>query len=261
MSKKYGMVIDLHQCVGCGACALGCKNENNTGDRADGQSRNWADFTMKTEGSFPNTTYTQLPVLCNHCSDAPCVMACPVTPKAMFKADDNTTLHNQDRCIGCRRCQDACPYSEHLLDDKKSNAGGQYSVISFNLHGKSTTAKWQDKRELIPGCTASGAQVAAKVGSSPPDLNNYQSGDYKPVRAAGVVEKCILCHHRTTAGLQPACVDACPANARIFGDLNDPASDISKALKTNGKTVKRLKEDEGTEPNVFYVRSYNDPTA
>ncbi len=259
MSKKYGMVIDLHQCVGCGACALGCKNENNTGDRADGQSHNWADFVMQTTGVFPQTRYTQMPVLCNHCSDAPCVMACPVTPKAMFKADDNTTLHNQDRCIGCRLCQDACPYSQLILDET-SNQGKNYSVISFNLHGKSTTARWQDKSELIPGCTASGAQVAAKVGSVPPDLNNYQSGDYQPVRAAGVVEKCILCQHRTTAGLLPACVEACPADARIFGDLNDPASAISKALKANSKSVQRLKEDEGTEPNIYYVRSYNDPT-
>lgn len=256
--KKYGMVIDLHQCVGCGACALGCKNENNTEARKDGQSHNWADFIMKTEGTFPNTRYDQKPVLCNHCTDAPCVMACPVTPKAMFKADDNTTLHNQSRCIGCRRCQDACPYSQYMLDEK-SLAGQEYSVISFNLHGKPTQAEWRGKQELIPGCTASPAEVVKKSGGLPPDLNQYKSGDYQPVRASGVVEKCIFCHHRITAGLQPACVDACPASARIFGDLNDPASSISQALKTHAKSVMRLKEEEGTDPNVYYIRSYNDP--
>ncbi|MDH4008316.1 MAG: 4Fe-4S dicluster domain-containing protein, partial [Desulfuromonadales bacterium] len=63
MPKKYGMVIDLHQCVGCGACAMGCKNENNTQARVGGQGYNWADFTMKTSGTFPNTMYTQMPVL------------------------------------------------------------------------------------------------------------------------------------------------------------------------------------------------------
>ncbi len=257
MPKKYGMVIDLHQCVGCGACALGCKNENNTPARRNGQSFNWADFTMKTDGVFPNTRYTQMPVLCNHCVDAPCVEACPVTPKAMFKAEDNTTLHNQNRCIGCRLCQDACPYSQYDLDES-SNRGESYSVISFNFHGRPSQPEWQDKQELIPGCTSSPAEMAGKAGATPPSLNRYRSGDYQPVRADGVVEKCILCHHRTTAGLLPACVDACPAKARIFGDLSDPASEISQVLKKH--KAFRLKEDEGTEPSVYYIRSYEDPT-
>lgn len=259
MSKKYGMAIDLHNCVGCGACALACKNENNTAARSDGQSHNWADFVMKTEGVFPKTRYTQMPVLCNHCSEAPCVMVCPVTPKAMFKADDNTTLHNQKRCIGCRLCQDACPYSEMILDES-SNSGESYSVISFNLHGKKTQAAWYDKQELIPGCTASAAEVVQRTGGLPPGVNMYQSGDYQPVRKPGVVEKCILCHHRVTNGLQPACVDACPASARIFGDQNDATSEISKVLTGNKDSMMRYKEDEGTEPNVVYVRSYDDPT-
>jgi len=256
---KYGMVIDLHQCVGCGACALACKNENNTGVRADGQSHNWADFVSRTSGTFPNTRYTQMPVLCNHCSDAPCVQACSVTPRAMFKADDNTTLHNQSRCIGCRLCQEACPYSESALDER-SLAGEQYSVISFNPHGRPTLPEWRSTRELIPGCTGSPAEVVSKAGGLPPTLNQYRSGDYQPVRAAGVVEKCILCHHRVTAGLQPACVDACPAGARVFGDQDNPASPLSLALQAHAGSAKRLKEEAGTNPNVFYIRSYEDPT-
>ncbi len=110
---------------------------------------------------------------------------------------------------------------------------------------------------LIAGCTSSAAEVSAKTGTVPPGENQYKSGDYQPVRKAGVVEKCILCHHRTTNGLLPACVDACPANARMFGDLNDPISAIAKALKQHKST--RLKVDEGTDPNVYYIRSYNDP--
>ena len=257
MAKKYGMVIDLHNCVGCGACALACKNENNTQVRTNGQSHNWADFTMKTTGTFPNTRYTQMPVLCNHCTNAPCVEKCPVTPKAMFKADDNTTLHNQERCIGCRSCQKACPYSVMELDDSSFN-GASYSVISFNPRKSPTQPTWHDTSSAIPGCTASGAEVAKAAGSMPPGANMYQSGDYQPVRKSGVVEKCILCQHLTTAGKLPACVDACPAGARIFGDQNDPKSTIAQALKKH--TANRLQEGKGTDPNVFYVRNYSDPT-
>jgi Fe-S-cluster-containing dehydrogenase component len=247
------MVIDLQKCVGCGACALACKAENNTRTRANGQSYNWGDFLIKSEGTFPNFKQATTPVLCNHCSKAPCVENCPVTPKAMFKAEDGTTLHNQDRCIGCRACQMSCPYSAEQLDDK-SLSGETYSVISFNFEGRDTQPQWTDKTAAIKGCTSSGAGVGKKAGASVPQMNAYASEDYKPIRKAGVVEKCILCHHRTTNGMAPACVEACPAKARIFGDQTDPNAEIAQALKKNQGV--RLKEEEGTEPNVFYVRKY-----
>ena len=63
------MVIDLQKCVGCGACALACKTENNTQARARGQSFNWADFAYKTDGTFPDVKFTAIPVRCNHCSE------------------------------------------------------------------------------------------------------------------------------------------------------------------------------------------------
>ena len=68
---RYGMVIDLQRCVGCGACALACKTENNTRERVNGQTFNWADFIVKTEGSFPKPRIVTMPVLCNHGTDAP----------------------------------------------------------------------------------------------------------------------------------------------------------------------------------------------
>lgn len=252
---RLGMVIDLQRCVGCGACAFACKAENNTRDRADGQSYNWADFVMKTEGTFPNVTHWVMPVLCNHCSDAPCVQVCPVkTGKAMFKTPEGITLHNADQCIGCRLCQEACPYSQEELG-AESLDGHTYSVISYNNDQSDTQPYWADKSAAIPGCTASGAEVAAKAAATTPTLNAFKGPEEPPIRPKDKVEKCTFCYHRVTNGLQPACVEACPADARIFGDQEDPNSRISKILAKEKSF--RLLEEKGTKPNVHYIGKYS----
>jgi len=248
------MVINLQKCVGCGCCTFACKAENNTRTRAKGQSHNWADLLIKTEGTFPNATHRVMPVLCNHCTNAPCVEACPVTPKAMFKTPEGITMHNDDLCIGCRACQDACPYSHAELDDR-SLAGETYSVISFNPFDEDTQPQWSNRSAMIPGCTASGADTARMAGAAIPALNQFAAGDVDAIRKAGVVEKCTFCYHRTSHGLQPACVEVCPAQARIFGDQDDPNSAIAKVLKTEKSF--RLQEDKSTRPNVHYIRKYS----
>jgi Fe-S-cluster-containing dehydrogenase component len=248
------MVIDLQRCVGCGSCALACKAENNTRDRADGQSYNWADFVMKTEGTFPNVTHWVMPVLCNHCSNAACVEVCPVAPKAMYKTPEGITMHDPNLCIGCGRCMQACPYSSPALEDDSLN-GESYSVLSFNLPDAPTQPKWVDKVAMIPGGTASGAETAKKAGAITPALNQFTGNDVTPIRRAGVVEKCTFCYHRTSNGMQPACVDACPSKARIFGDQDDAGSQIAQALKAQKSF--RLKEEAGTRPNVHYIGKYS----
>lgn len=256
---KYGMVIDLQKCVGCGACALACKTENNTQDRADGQTFNWADYIQKEEGKFPNAKASTMPVLCNHCTDAPCVQACPVTPKAMFKTPDGITMHNDERCIGCQNCQRACPYSATDVDKSKA----AYSVLSFNAHGGATHPFYRDSKELIPGCTSSGAEVSKTAGDTPPHRTLYKHPEYESVRKSGITEKCIFCEHRVKKGEQPYCVVSCPAKARIFGDQNDPNSELSQVLKKhkpvqlkNNKGALLKAGEKSTKPNVFYVRSY-----
>jgi Fe-S-cluster-containing dehydrogenase component len=252
--SRLGMVINLEKCVGCGACAFACKAENNTRTRAEGQSHNWADFVMRTEGTFPNTRHVVMPVLCNHCTDAPCVAVCPTTPKAMFKTPEGITVHNDELCIGCQACQNACPYSHTELDGRSLD-GATYSVISFNFKERASQPQWADESAMIPGCTSSGAETAKRAGATTPTLNQFAAGDVDAIRKAGVVEKCTFCYHRTSNGLQPACVEVCPSQARIFGDQDDPNSEIAKVLKTEKSF--RLQEDKKTRPNVHYIRNYS----
>lgn len=260
---KLGMVIDLSRCVGCGACAFACKAENNTRTRGNAQSFNWADFVMHTEGEFPNTRHYVMPVLCNHCDDAPCIKACPGNPKkagegngykALYKTPEGITLHNPDLCVGCGRCQEKCPYSHPELDERSLD-GATYSVISLNATDEEPQPFWADKAAAIPGCTATGAEMAAKAGARTPALNAWKGSDLQPVRRDDVVEKCTFCYHRVLNGLLPACVEVCPSQARIFGDQEDPNSRIAQVLKR--ERTFRLKEEAGTKPNVHYIGKYS----
>jgi Fe-S-cluster-containing dehydrogenase component len=158
---------------------------------------------------------------CQHCEEAPCTRVCPVG--ATWRRADGIVMMDYDRCIGCRYCQVACPYDVRRFNWRVSNAENPY------------TPEW---------------------GS--PEVTR---------RARGVVEKCTFCVQRIDRGLAqglrpgidlgvtPACVEACPVGARIFGDLNDPESPVSKYLAEH--ETFRLREDWGTQPKVHYVSPGN----
>ena len=231
MSKKqYSMVIDLHKCVGCAACDISCKAENNVPD-----SFAWSNHMLQTRGKFPDTQFRYIPTLCNHCTNAPCVANCPTT--AMHKTKDGLTMHDTDKCIGCHACQLACPYH----------------VIYFN-HDLPHKRMREDQEAAIPGCTSTGPEVAEKGGTPIPVYNPARAATYAGVRPKGIVEKCTFCDHRLANGELPACVEACPADARIFGDKKDPGSPVSKVLKKHASRV--LQPEKGTRPNVHYIRDY-----
>ncbi len=275
---QYAMVIDLQKCVGCGACALACKTENNPQMRNKKQTFqmfNWADFVFKTEGKFPDVSYAAVPVLCNHCTEPLCKKRCP-EPKALYKTEDGITMYNYKYCIQCRRCQEDCPYSAKDVEKEKE----MYSVISFNEVGQETHEFYKDKMELIKGCTSSPAEVAGKANAVPPhkhayaykDEKDYKNpketkgkGDLKDVRPDGWIEKCHFCIHRVRRGEDPYCVVSCPSQARIFGDLENPDSKVSQLIKKYKPA--RLKDNKGawlsdkeieksTKPNVYYIRSF-----
>lgn len=256
---QLAMVIDLRKCAGCGACAIACKMENNTENRKNGQRFNYADYYIEESGKFPDINYKFLPVLCNHCTDAPCVQYCPANPKALSKSPEGLTVHNQDNCIGCQTCQMVCPFSTKDVD----NDGVQYSVISFNKFNEPVHPFWRDTNELIPGCTASGQEVATKAGAVPPNWNEFEDVTYKSVRKPGVTEKCNFCYHRIKKGELPWCVESCPAEARIVGDITDPASEASKLLASNPSRQLKNNRGEflgasepGTKPKVYYINDF-----
>jgi len=155
---------------------------------------------------------------CLHCQEAPCTKVCPVG--ATWVREDGIVAMDYDRCIGCRYCEVACPYDVRRFNWSVSTAENPYEPI------------W-----------------------GTPEVER---------RPRGVVEKCTFCVHRIDRGLAqgltpgvdpqatPACVNACPVGARVFGDVHDVESPISKFLAENDTF--RLREDFGTEPKVHYVR-------
>ena len=231
--KKIAMVLDLQRCTGCGGCVIACKSENNIQTGVT-----WCKAFGKTVGKFPNVRIDFITTMCNHCENAPCVRACPTG--AMHKADGGITAHDPNKCIGCKTCKAMCPYD----------------VISIN---KTETHRfWRSDKVMLKGCTSSSKDVARKVNA---DVVPYYNKDKEKVyadaglRHKGIPEKCTFCDHRLKDGKLPFCVDSCPARARIVGDLNDPNSEVRQLL---GKYRPwRLREHLGTEPKVFYIRSFN----
>ena len=112
---NYGFAIDLRKCIGCHACTIACKSEHEI---PVGVIRCWVKTVEK--GTFPDTRRFFFPVLCNQCTDAPCVRICPT--RALFKRRDGIVDLHGDSCIGCRACMEACPYDQLFIDPNTHTA-------------------------------------------------------------------------------------------------------------------------------------------
>ena len=112
---KYGFVLDQRKCIGCHACTVACKAENEV---PLGAFRTWVKYIEK--GEFPNTRRYFAVLRCNHCDNAPCVTICPTV--ALFKRDDGIVDFDNSRCIGCKSCMQACPYDAIYIDPDSHTA-------------------------------------------------------------------------------------------------------------------------------------------
>ncbi len=124
---NYGFVIDNRLCIGCHACTVACKSEH---DIPIGVNRTHVKSIEK--GKFPNNTREFSVHRCNHCADAPCVEICPTT--ALYTRADGIVDYDNDRCIGCKSCMQACPY-DALYMDPDTNTAAKCNYCAHKIDG------------------------------------------------------------------------------------------------------------------------------
>jgi MoCo/4Fe-4S cofactor protein with predicted Tat translocation signal len=247
-NHSWGMVIDLNSCIGCGACVIGCISENNTPtvgreevlmsremhwmriDRYYSSDAEEGDYSALEKASA-NPEVTFQPMLCQHCSNAPCETVCPVLATTHSTEGLNQMTYN--RCIGTRYCANNCPYKVRRFNWFKYFDEDRFDYQFNNDLGKMVIN---------------------------PDVT---------VRARGVIEKCSFCVQRIQEGkltakkerrrplpneIQSACAQACPTDAIIFGDMNNPESTISKVLATElSERAFHVLEEINVRPQIAYL--------
>jgi Fe-S-cluster-containing dehydrogenase component len=233
------MVVDLNTCTGCSACVLACNTENNIPvvgkeEVTRAHEMQWLRIDRYYNGEEENPEVVRQPVMCQHCDNAPCENVCPVLATNHSSEGLNQMAYN--RCIGTRYCNNNCPYK----------------VRRFN---------WMDYTgaDAIPNNRFDPANLTV-------DLTRMRHNPDVTVRAKGVIEKCSFCVQRIQekkltaknegrtlqdGELQSACQQACPSNAIVFGDLNDPDSKVSKFMKDPRNY--HLLEELHTLPSVGYL--------
>ncbi len=229
----WGMTVDLSSCVGCGNCAIACQSENNVQVIGKEQVRNrrimhWIRVDRYFSNDPENPEVYHQPVMCQHCDNAPCENVCPVSATTHSEEGLNQMAYN--RCVGTKYCINNCPYR----------------VRRFNWFRYIENDKFDF--------------------NSNSDLGRMVLNPDVTVRSRGVVEKCSFCVQRIqekkilakTEGreiddgeIQPACVQSCPGNALVFGDLLNPDSKISKLFKNERNY--HLLEELHTLPSVGYL--------
>jgi len=171
----------------------------------------WARLLQGETGTYPNAVRQTLPVLCMQCDDPSCMEVCPTG--ATQKRDDGIVFIEKEKCMGCKYCMMACPY------------GARYSVEKWESY-------FPDGLPLSP-------------------YEEFAKKAWEEKSGVGVATKCDFCKDRIPEGQDPACVEACPADARTFGDLDDLNSEVSILIRRHRGEV--LKPELGNNPKVYYL--------
>ena len=222
---KWGMVIDVDRCTGCEACVVACQAENNIPlneeDRFhEGRAIEWIRIERYWEGEYPDVKAKFLPVLCQHCENAPCEPVCPVY--ATYHNNEGMNVQVYNRCVGTRYCANNDPYQVRFFNFWEP----QWPESLENQLNPDVTVRTRGLMEKCSFCVQ-------RIRRTERDLKN----DGRDLR---------------DGELQPACAQTCPTDALVFGNMKDPESRVSKLAKSDRHY--KLLENLGTEPNVIYLK-------
>ena len=231
-TPSWGMVIDVDKCTGCQACVVACQSENNIPINEEGhfnqrRAIEWIRIERYWEGEFPDVKARFIPVLCQHCGDAPCEPVCPVF--ATYHNPEGLNVQVYNRCVGTRFCSNNCPYHARF----------------FNFWEPA----WPDtlKNQLNPDVTVRSRGIMEKCTFC---IQRIQRSKREAARDGEELAD-------DSRGLNPACVNACPTDTLVFGDFNDPDSKVSqmrdKEMGEEGRGYHML-EKLGTHPSVIYLK-------
>lgn len=221
---KFVRLIDTKRCMGCRACVAACATENYFTPGAP-----WNVMIEYETGSYPGVKKLFNTMGCMHCEQPSCKTACDgVGAKAISKNEFGVVLIDYEKCIGCGYCNAVCPYG-------------------------------------VPQYDARAAELYAGKGRTPYEAIPQADRDPTHRKKAKTYEKCTFCWHKLKQAAAdgkldrvgkdqqytPACDAVCPVQARMFGDIEAPGSEIAKKVKETGAV--QLKKQFGTGPQVYYV--------
>jgi Fe-S-cluster-containing dehydrogenase component len=235
----WGMAIDLSKCIGCGTCVIACQAENNVPVVGKVEvhrvhEMQWIRIDRYYTGADEDPEVVFQPVLCQHCQNAPCENVCPVAATNHSSEGLNQMIYN--RCFGTRYCNNNCPYKVRRFNWFNFSDAG---TLRGNLRDKEGMTS--DLRRMVLN----------------PDVT---------VRAQGVIEKCSFCAQRIQTvklkakyenrkinenEVKTACSQSCPANAIVFGDMNDENSELNRLINSGRRY--NLLEELYTMPSVNYL--------
>jgi molybdopterin-containing oxidoreductase family iron-sulfur binding subunit len=218
------MVIDLDRCTGCGACVAACKAENNVPEVSPAEAKmgrimNWLRIARRERPEGARASVHVYPALCYHCETAPCTWVCPV--HATYKGIDGIVGQIYPRCIGCRYCMAACPYTVKVFNWSEPQWQPALRAhtnpdVSLRYHG------------VVEKCTFCSHRLQKARDTAAIEGREVREQDY-----------------------QPACVEVCPAKAMTFGDLERPDSKVATASRS--PRAHQPLEELGTEPAIYYL--------